>query len=241
MVVGAAGTGGHGERRQRGEMNGTGRASPDSTLRHPGSGGGGGGDGGREVATLDCLEREVLALRKALEAEQAEVATLQASLGELFMRNNCEEYLFRLEKRIQTIENKEVDTIQWRIENVEDVRKRSKRGEFVRSPEFSACGLGGFSLHFYPRGDDFCEEGYCSLYFHVPADTRVSRTLFLGRAKHGPVEADALKNCGVSEMCVLSNEIDKATGSIILGVDGLSILSSPHIVEERTKLQLSSE
>jgi len=94
----------------------------------------------------------------------------------------------------------------------------------------------------YPnKRDDFCEEGYCSVYFHIPKDTVVSRTLFLGRARHGPVEADMLKNCGVSEMCVLSNQIDKATGSIVIGVDSLQILSSPHIVETRTKIQLTSE
>lgn len=76
------------------------------------------------------------------------------------------------------------------------------------------------------------------MYFHVPAETRVSRTLFLGRARHGPVEADSLKNCGISEMCVLSNEIDKETGSIVIGVEGLQVLSSPNVVESRTKLVL---
>merc|ERR1711920_1030717 len=135
-------------------------------------------------------------------------------------------------------ENKEVDTVQWRIENIDKVRSNFSKGQYLSSPEFSACGLDGFSFHLYPRGDDFCEEGYCSLYFHVPTDTCVSRTLFIGRARHGPVEADSLKNCGVSEMCVLSNEIDKETGSIVVGVDNLQVLNSPHVVESRTKLQL---
>jgi len=192
------------------------------------------------TGTLEGLEQEVEALRRALEAEQAEVATLQASLSELFMRNSCEEHLFRLERRLQVVENKKVDTIQWRIEDVEQVRSRSSRGDHLASPEFSACGLDGFCFHFYPRGDDFAEEGYCSVYFHVPSETRVLRTLFMGRARHGPAEADSLKNCGVSEMAILTNEIDKATGSVVVGVDGLQILSSPHIVEERTKIQLIS-
>eukprot|EP00434_Breviolum_minutum_P012533 symbB.v1.2.011043.t1/scaffold734.1/size167996/2 len=89
-------------------------------------------------------------------------------------------------------------------------------------------------------GDDFCEEGYCSLYLHVPRETKVSRTLFVGRARHGPTEADSLKNCGVSEMCVLSNQIDKDTGSVVIGVEGLQVLSSPLVAETRTKLQLAS-
>ncbi|CAK0789177.1 unnamed protein product, partial [Prorocentrum cordatum] len=154
-------------------------------------------------------------------------------------RNACEEYLNKLERRIQVIENKEVDTVQWRIENVEQVRSKHVKGQFLASPEFSACGLGGFRFHFYPRGDDFCDEGYCSVYFHVPSETSVTRTLFLGRARHGPADADEIKNCGVSEMCVLTNEIDKATGSIVIGVDGLKVLSSPHVVETRTKLKLA--
>lgn len=76
------------------------------------------------------------------------------------------------------------------------------------------------------------QEGYCSLYLHLPRDTKaaethgchalqvpfeVSRTLFVGRARHGPTEADCIKNCGVSEMCVLSNQIDKETGSVVVG------------------------
>ena len=28
----------------------------------------------------------------------------------------------------------------------------SCQGEYLASPEFSACGLGGFCFHFYPRG-----------------------------------------------------------------------------------------
>eukprot|EP00928_Gymnodinium_smaydae_P013305 TRINITY_DN14865_c0_g1_i3.p1 TRINITY_DN14865_c0_g1~~TRINITY_DN14865_c0_g1_i3.p1 ORF type:complete len:239 (-),score=51.56 TRINITY_DN14865_c0_g1_i3:97-780(-) len=195
---------------------------------------------GEGLSPLEALEQEVQALQRALEEEHAEVATLSSTLGELFMRNSCEEYLARLERRIQVIENKEVDTIQWRIENIEKVRAAHAKGEFVASPHFSACGLDGFCFHFYPRGDDFADEGYCSLYFHVPADTVVTRTLFLGRKMHGPAEADSLKNCGVSEMCVLSNEIDKATGSIVIGVDGLKVVTSPHVVETRTKIQLSS-
>merc|ERR1712107_884190 len=106
-------------------------------------------------------------------------------------------------------ENKQVEVIHWRIEHIEAVRSKMEKGQFIASPEFSACGLGGFSFHFYPRGDDFAEEGYCSVYFHVPQDTKVERSLFLGRAKHGPAEADALNNNGISEMCVLSNQIDK--------------------------------
>lgn len=188
--------------------------------------------------SLEGLESEVEALRKAIEDEHAEIAGLQASLNELFLRNSCEEYLHQLERRIQVIENKEVGTIQWRIDKIEDVRSKYSKGDYFASPEFSACGLAGFCFHFYPRGDDFAEEGYCSLYFHVPADTRVERTLFLGKARHGPADADSLKNCGVSEMCVLSNQIDKETDSIVLGVDGLKVLSSPHVVETRTKLQL---
>merc|ERR1712217_814516 len=71
----------------------------------------------------------------------------------------------------------------WRIENVEQLRSTITKGQYLGSPTFSACGLDGFSFHIYLRGDDFCEEGYCSLYFHVPSDTTVMRTLFLGRAR----------------------------------------------------------
>eukprot|EP00913_Durusdinium_trenchii_P018412 g17297.t1 len=117
---------------------------------------------------LEALEQEVESLRQAVQQEHGEIAGLSASLGELFMRNSCEEYLLQLERRIQVIENR----------------------------NFSAGGLGGFRFHFYPRGDVFCEEGYCSLYLHLPPDTKVSRTLFVGRARHGPSEADSLKPLG---------------------------------------------
>mmetsp|Transcript_76843 Transcript_76843/g.222052 ORF Transcript_76843/g.222052 Transcript_76843/m.222052 type:complete len:237 (-) Transcript_76843:181-891(-) len=210
-----------------------GARSPEATLRP--------GEGAAESSagpSLEALEQEVRALREALEQEHSEIQRMESGLAELHMRNACEEYLHRLERRIQVLENKEVDTVQWRIENIEEVRRNYSKGQFLASPEFSAGGLDGFSFHLYPRGDDFAEEGYCSLYFHVPRDTRISRTLFLGRTRHGPAEADSLKNCGISEMCVLSNEIDKATGSIVIGVEGLQILSSPNIAETRTKLTL---
>merc|ERR1712150_390466 len=98
-------------------------------------------------------------------------------------------------------------------------------------------GLDGFVFHVYLQGDDFCDEGFSSLYFHVPDGIAVSRTLFMGRARHGPAEADSLRNCGVSEMCILSKEIDTATSSIVVGVEGLQILRSP--LEHRTQLRLA--
>eukprot|EP00927_Polykrikos_kofoidii_P073798 TRINITY_DN69823_c0_g1_i1.p1 TRINITY_DN69823_c0_g1~~TRINITY_DN69823_c0_g1_i1.p1 ORF type:complete len:244 (-),score=44.88 TRINITY_DN69823_c0_g1_i1:139-870(-) len=229
MVVGA---GSSGDRRGRGGLNGA--ASPETTMRPAGGG------GGNDTNTLEGIEREVESLRKAIEAEQNEIAMLQSGLNDLFGRNACEEYLNKLERRIQTIENKHIESAQWRVQNVEEVRSKLKKGEFLASPEFSACGLTGFRFHLYPRGDDFAEEGYCSLYFHVPNDTVVSRTLYMGRAQDGPVEADSLKNCGVSEMAVLSNQIDKETGSVIIGVSNLVVLKSPHVVESRTKIELVS-
>jgi len=187
---------------------------------------------------LEGVEAEVEALRRAIEAEQAEIAAISDGMQELYQRNACEEMLCRLERRIQVIENKGVDCVHWRIEDIEQKRSKCKQGEHIASPEFSAGGLDGFRFHFYPRGDDFAEEGYCSLYLLIPIDTKISRTLFLGRTRHGPVESEATKNCGVSEMCVLSNEIDKATGSIVIGVDDLKILQAPFMAETRKKLQL---
>jgi len=198
-------------------------------------------DTGTEVhGPLEALEQEVKELRDAIESEQSEIAILQRNLTDIFAQNSCEEYLEKLEKRIGVFENKAVETVLWRIEHVEKVRSRHSRGEFITSPSFSAGGLDGFCFHFYPRGDNYCEEGYCSLYLEIPPETRVSWTLFLGRAKHGPDEAEG-QNCGVSEMCVLSNEIDKQTGSIVIGVEGLQILRSPDVIEERTKLLLNME
>lgn len=203
--------------------------------------GGGRDEEAKPKSPLEALELEVEQLRKAIEAERAEVASMQENLGELFMRNACEEYLLKIEKRIQVIENKGIETIHWRICEVEQVRRSHSKGDYLASPEFSACGVSGFQFHFYPRGDDFAEEGFCSLYFHVPNGTKVERTLFLGRTRHGPAVAEPLRNTGVSEFCVLSNEIDKATGSIVVGVDDLKVISSENIVTSRTKLQLVAE
>eukprot|EP00435_Cladocopium_sp_Y103_P033006 s454_g8.t1 len=198
--------------------------------------------------TLEALEQEVESLRRAIEKEQAEVATLTSSLGELFMRNSCEEYLLQLEKRIQVIENRNVEdrtcrrcaisTSEGRLSGLTGVFSWwSRRFPFSLLPQRPGCSE---MLKLAPgkkRGTSGY-EGYCSLYLHVPQDTKVSRTLFVGRARHGPSEADALKNCGVSEMCVLSNQIDKDTGSVVIGVEDLQVLSSPLVAETRTKLQL---
>eukprot|EP00929_Paragymnodinium_shiwhaense_P119236 TRINITY_DN9111_c0_g1_i3.p1 TRINITY_DN9111_c0_g1~~TRINITY_DN9111_c0_g1_i3.p1 ORF type:complete len:241 (+),score=79.86 TRINITY_DN9111_c0_g1_i3:138-860(+) len=187
---------------------------------------------------LETLEKQMEELQRLVEAEQADVDWMQRNLPELGKRDACEEYLLRLERRVQQIENRGVETVQWRIENVEELCGKHRKGSFVKSPEFSACGLSGFSFHFYPRGDDFAEEGNCSLYFHVPEKTVVSRTLFLGRARHGPAEAEATKNVGVSDLCRLQDHIDQATRSVIVGVDGLEVITSPDLLELKSKLQL---
>lgn len=166
-------------------------------------------------------------IQQAFADQRTELASLITSVKEFMMRTSRDEQLDKLERRIQKIENNDVETVQWRIEHIDEVRAKTPKGAYLASPEFSACGLNGFSFHFYPSGDDFAHEGFCSLYFHVPDETRVSRTLFLGRVRHGPVEAESLKCCGVSDMCVLQKEIDRVTGSIVVGVDGLQVLRAP--------------
>lgn len=194
---------------------------------------------GHGADDLDALENETQLLLREFAVERAEVTALSDTLQALFQQHALDEYVQSLERRTQTIENMDVSSIHWPIGNVEKVRSRYTKGEFMSSPEFSAGGTDGFRFHFYPRGDDFCEEGFCSLYLRLPEDTRVERTLFLGQKRYGPDEADSSLNCGVSEMCVLSNEIDK-TGSVVIGVDGLKILSSLQAATRRTKLQLLS-
>lgn len=187
---------------------------------------------------LSQVEQEVAQLKEALATESAEITAMSNNLQELFMRNACEEYLNKLERRLQVIENKDVRNVHWHIDNVDKVRSKIEKGDYIASPSFSLGGLDGFSFHFYPRGDDFAEEGYCSLYFHVPKDAQVERTLFIGKEKNGPCLADSVKNCGISEMCVLSNQVDRNSGAVVIGVMDCRIVSSPDTAETRTELRI---
>merc|ERR550537_451332 len=119
-------------------------------------------------------------------------------------------------------ENTDVSMVQWRIPA--EQWTSLERGVPLISAPFSARGLQNLSLHFYPKGDDFAEEGFCSLYFMIPKDTRVRRRLFVGRTLHDAEVAEGTKHVGLSNAAMLAEQM--VDGSVIVGVTELEVVEA---------------
>lgn len=108
----------------------------------------------------DAFQKLCTALRAEIAGCTGDIVSLKEQLEELTIRTNCEEAVEKMAERVEKVENANVTAIRWRIGEIEKVRRDMRKGQFLRSPEFSVGGLGRkCSLHFYPKGDDFAEEG----------------------------------------------------------------------------------
>ncbi|CAD7957876.1 unnamed protein product [Amoebophrya sp. A25] len=180
-------------------------------------------------------------LQKQLTAEKERLDDMEKAVKDLTLRDGCEEQLEQLESRVEIEENRDVTEVRWRINKISETRRNLKKGEYVKSPHFSIARFPKkCSFHFYPKGDDFAEEGYVSLYLHLPSKrATVKRSLFVGKRKTARKEVTT-DQPGESEIAVLSGEIDTKTDSVTVGVKDFEIVECHERLEQgKTVLEIS--
>merc|ERR1711871_1691440 len=97
------------------------------------------------------------------------------------------------EKKELELQLESASKIRWPMPSVESI---TRKGESRDSPAFTALGIPGFRLKFYPQGEDKAQEGCCSLFLHIPAGTIAKGTLFVDDCKRDLTESIGGNNWG---------------------------------------------
>jgi hypothetical protein len=114
---------------------------------------------------------------------------------------------------------------EWKITNISNRLRECPKGTSLWSPEFTAAGLRGLQLEFFPSGRESATmDGFCSVFFWCPEGTNIKYQLFVGGHCRAPDEDqyEARMGHGHSNFCLLSNEISP-DDSVTIGVEILDV------------------
>lgn len=120
------------------------------------------------------------------------------------------------------LENKSVNRIEWRIEQISKKIAHFPKGAALYSPVFSAAGIRDVLVEFYPNGNvTTSRDGFCALYLRCPEGTLVVVTLCVGEVKRGPISAKFEGNAGkgLPEFCNLATQIESGSDSVLIALD----------------------
>jgi len=165
-----------------------------------------------------------------LETIESRVARLTQKVSELEMRLQSERQ--RHDREIALV-REQFDSgdvlcrrVEWTISDITAKLRELPKGHSIYSPEFSAGGVRNMQLEFFPNGRESATiEGMCSVFFWSGDNTRIKYQLFVGSHYRAPDDDTFTQKMGHghSNFCILDPEVDRATDSVVVGVDLLEI------------------
>lgn len=131
----------------------------------------------------------------------------------------------KLQKEQQAMRNRAVRRIEWRLEGCAKLLENCSVGQAVDSPLFSAAGLQGLQLHFYPKGNDTNGAGsgasqWCGLFVSGPARASIRGVLWVGSFSKSFEHRFQRKGDagGRSKFCDLDKTLD-CEDAVVLALD----------------------
>jgi len=134
----------------------------------------------------------------------------------------------------------DVRRAEWKIPNVKDVIDNTAKGKSIWSPEFSARGLDGFQIEFFPNGRESTDKtGFCAVFLWAPEGSKVRYQFSVGSYVRAPDEDvyDGRMGHGHSNFCQILPEIG-TDGSVTIGVELMDIELSSTIQGDHGSLTL---
>jgi len=127
----------------------------------------------------------------------------------------------RMREKVDLIRSRNINRVQWRLENASLLRERFAVDQPICSTAFQAAGVNGLQFIFYPCGAEGAREGFSSLFLSCPVGSNVRCWLWAGRwrreARAEPMNSHEL--LGRLNFCRFENCIDPLDDSVELAVE----------------------
>lgn len=138
----------------------------------------------------------------------------------LFKRHVNHRLLDQVKSEVEMMRSRMVRKIEWRVENALMLRRCFPVGEPICSTSFSAAGLEGLQLIFYPSGYNGSTEGFCSLFLFGPAGATLKCMLSAGNQKreasHSFEEPGAF---GRTNFARFESVVDDVEDTVLIGLE----------------------
>jgi len=135
-----------------------------------------------------------------------------------FRKNVNNRILDQVRHQVDLMRSRMVRKVEWRVEQASMLRRCFPEGEPICSTAFSAAGIEGLQLIFYPSGYGGVTPGFCSFFVYAPAGATLKCTLTAGNqrreAHHSFEDAGAF---GRTNFCRLEGVIEEDT--VLLGLE----------------------
>eukprot|EP00933_Yihiella_yeosuensis_P039233 TRINITY_DN33183_c0_g1_i2.p1 TRINITY_DN33183_c0_g1~~TRINITY_DN33183_c0_g1_i2.p1 ORF type:complete len:363 (-),score=55.03 TRINITY_DN33183_c0_g1_i2:100-1095(-) len=147
------------------------------------------------------------------------------------LRSRLENALKR-QPRKDSIDSAFIRKVDWRIDNISAKIRSCPRNSCIMSEKFSIMGAQDLVLEFFPQGrDSTMMEGFCALFLWCPPGVRIKYQLRVGdhRATLDEDTYESRMGHGHSNLCRLEGQINKATDSVVVGLDvfEMTVYSEP--------------
>ncbi|CAD7948078.1 unnamed protein product [Amoebophrya sp. A25] len=174
------------------------------------------------------LEKDNNSLRRKLEDHDDELRSTRRKMASLQASSNSLEST-----------SHDVRRVEWTIPGIRDRLKAQDKGMSIWSPEFSARGINGIQLEFFPNGRESTTiTGFCSLFLWCPSGTKIKYQLSVGKHMRAPDEDtyDGRMGHGHSNFCMLEAEITQ--DSVTVAVDILEVEKTQYVQSDLGSLQI---
>jgi len=192
------------------------------------------GHGHSNFCNLEAqIEKDALVIR----VEILEVTVTQDLGDGLRLVNQGTFQPLKLEAAV--LKNRELDSVEWTIQNIRQRMRDVPRGQYVCSPSFSVAAVRNMHLEFYPNGLEGSKNGYCGLYVRSPGGKySLNLTLSVGSATRGPsrTELDGNSAKGLPEFCRINEQLQDKE-ELVIGIKVQNPLLERE-VEERKRHRL---
>lgn len=135
-----------------------------------------------------------------------------------FRKNVNNRILDQVRHQVDLMRSRMVRKVEWRVEQASMLRRCFPEGEPICSTAFSAAGIEGLQLIFYPSGYEGATPGFCSFFVYAPAGATLRCSLTAGgqrrEAHHSFEDAGAF---GRTNFCRLEGVIEDDT--VLLGIE----------------------
>lgn len=162
-----------------------------------------------------------------------------------FHRHINNRMLDQVKNQVEMMNSRMIRKIEWRVENASMLRRCFPPNEPICSTAFSAAGVDGMQLVFYPSGYKGSTEGFCSLFLYCPAGCTLKCHLLIGNQKreasHSFEEPGAF---GRTNFCRFEPIVDETDDSVLIVLeieeahqDVYATLAHPTVVAGDTRSQ----
>eukprot|EP00928_Gymnodinium_smaydae_P023914 TRINITY_DN19542_c0_g4_i1.p1 TRINITY_DN19542_c0_g4~~TRINITY_DN19542_c0_g4_i1.p1 ORF type:complete len:744 (+),score=218.34 TRINITY_DN19542_c0_g4_i1:95-2326(+) len=125
-----------------------------------------------------------------------------------------------VKNQVDLMRSRLVRRVEWRVEQASRLKQCFGAGEPLCSPPFTAAGLEGLQLVFYPSGYFGANDGYCSLFLFGPAGASVKCNLMLGPQKREASHVFTEAGCfGRANFCRFEQTVDASEDTVLVGIE----------------------